>query len=114
MKLSRGQFGWAAHLLAASFGAAADQIPLDIRQAAEDSDHQSPGAGGGVCPRLGQRSELAAGVHNALDERKQIKRRARQTVDDPLWWMGIAYNNFVASLACCFCLALPSHLAGSK
>jgi hypothetical protein len=28
--------------------------------------------------------------------------------------MGIAYNNFVASLACCFCLALPSHLAGSK
>jgi hypothetical protein len=44
-----------------------DKVALQVRQPAEDGNHQPPGAGGGVRPRFGQRTELPARIHNALD-----------------------------------------------
>ena len=35
-------------------GAGADKIALHVRQPAENRQHQAPGAGAGVGPRLGQ------------------------------------------------------------
>ena len=74
-------------MLPASLGAApafggtdADQVVLHVRQAAEDGDHQSPGAGGGIDPRLGQRAKLRPGVHALLDDGEQVEGRARQPV----------------------------------
>src|SRR5205823_12044845 len=57
--LLRGrQFLGTAHMLAALLrpaaalgGAGADQIALQVREAAENSNHQAPGAGAGVGPR---------------------------------------------------------------
>jgi len=50
---------------AAALGSAgADKIALDVGEAAEYSDHQSPGAGAGVGPRLRQGSELRLGVQS--------------------------------------------------
>jgi hypothetical protein len=72
--LLRGERRGAAHMLAARLGAApalrragADKIALHVGEAAKDGNHQAPGAGGGVGPRLGQGAELPARVHDALD-----------------------------------------------
>ena len=63
-------------MLAARLGAApalrragADKIALHVGEAAKDGNHQAPGAGGGVGPRLGQRAELPARVHWLLGRR---------------------------------------------
>jgi hypothetical protein len=55
------QFRFPAHALpallrpaAALSGAGADKVALHIRQPAEYRQHQAPGAGAGVGPRLGQ------------------------------------------------------------
>jgi hypothetical protein len=49
------------HLLSLGLGAAsalggagADKIALHVRQSAENGNHQAPGAGAGIGPRLGQ------------------------------------------------------------
>ena len=54
------EFRRPAHVLpallrpAAAFGGAGpDQVALHVSKASEDRDHQAPGAGGGVGPRLG-------------------------------------------------------------
>ena len=62
-------------------GAGADKIALHVRNPAEYRQHQAPGAGAGVGPRLGQGSELRLGVHDALDDAEQIKGAAREAVD---------------------------------
>ena len=59
----------------------ADQIAFDIREASEYRQHQAPGAGAGVGPRLGQGSELSLGVHDPLDDAEQVEGAARQSVD---------------------------------
>ena len=43
---------------AALGGAGADKVALHVGQAAENGNHQAPGAGAGVGPRLGKRTEL--------------------------------------------------------
>ena len=75
-------------MLAAGLGAApalrragADKIALHVGEAAKDGNHQAPGAGGGVGPRLGQRAELAARVHDALDGGEQVESRAGEAVN---------------------------------
>ena len=62
-------------MLSLSLGAApplcrpgADQVALDIGEASEYRQHQAPGAGAGVSPRFGKRTELRLGVHDALDD----------------------------------------------
>ncbi len=44
----------------------------------QDGNHQAPGAGGGVGPRLGQRAELSACVNDALEmaNRSNVERQA--------------------------------------
>jgi hypothetical protein len=59
----------------------ADKIALHVREAAEYRQHQAPGAGAGIGPRLSQGSELRLGVHDALDDAEQVKGAARQPVD---------------------------------
>jgi hypothetical protein len=65
-------------------GAGADKIALNIGQAAEYGQHQPPGAGAGVGPRLGQGSELRLGVRDALDDGEQVKGAAREAVNPPV------------------------------
>jgi hypothetical protein len=66
---------------ASAFGCSGThKITLDVRQSAEHRQHQAPGAGAGVGPRLGQGSELRLGVHDALDDAEQVKGAARQPV----------------------------------
>jgi hypothetical protein len=86
--LLQGERRGAAHMLAARLGAApafrharADKIALHVGKAAKDGNHQAPGAGGGVGPRLGQRAELPARVHDALDGGEQVESRACEAVD---------------------------------
>ena len=86
-------FCWAGvreggHVLSLGLGAAsafggtgADKIALHVGEAAENRQHQAPGAGAGVGPRLGQGSKLRLGVHDALDDAEQVERAARQPVD---------------------------------
>jgi hypothetical protein len=62
-------------------GAGADKIALDIGQAAQYREHQPPGAGAGVGPRLGQGSESRLGVHDPLDDAEQVEGRPREAVD---------------------------------
>ena len=62
-------------------GAGANQVALYVGEAAENGEHQAAGAGAGVGPRLGQGSELRLGVHDALDDTKQIEGAAGQPVD---------------------------------
>src|SRR4051794_11655861 len=59
--LNVGQLRRAPHMLPPRLGAAAalrragaDEVALHIGKATEDSDHQPPGAGRGVGPRLSQ------------------------------------------------------------
>jgi hypothetical protein len=59
----------------------ANQVSLNIGQAAEYRQHQPPGACAGVGPRLGRGSKLRLGVHDALDDAKQVEGAARQPVD---------------------------------
>jgi hypothetical protein len=47
-------------------GAGADKIALDVGQPAENRQHQAPGAGAGLDPRLRAKSELRLGVHDRL------------------------------------------------
>jgi hypothetical protein len=61
-------------------GARADKIALYVRQSAQDGNHQSPGAGAGVGPRLRQRTELRLRVHDLLDDGRTGRRRWRKTV----------------------------------
>ena len=66
---------------AAAFGGAgADKIALHGRQAAEYSDHQTPGARAGVGPRFCEGAELRLGVHDLLDDGEQVEGAARQAV----------------------------------
>jgi hypothetical protein len=58
---------------AALGGAGADQIALHVREAAENSNHQAPGAGAGVGPRFRQGSKLRHGVHDLLDPGEQVE-----------------------------------------
>jgi hypothetical protein len=62
-------------------GAGADQIALHVGEASEDGEHQAPGAGAGVGPRLGQGSKLRLGVGDALDDGEQVKGAAGKTID---------------------------------
>jgi len=55
------QFRFAAHALpallrpaAALGGAGADKISLHVSEAAENGNHQAPGAGAGIGPRFGE------------------------------------------------------------
>jgi hypothetical protein len=73
--LRRRQFRRTAHALpellcpaAALGGAGADWIALHVRQSAQHGNHKPPGAGAGVGPRLGQRTELRLGIHDLLDD----------------------------------------------
>ncbi len=59
--LRRRQFWRTAHALSALLrpaaalgGAGADKIALHVGQAAQHGNHQPPGAGSGIGPRLGQ------------------------------------------------------------
>jgi hypothetical protein len=86
--LRLGQFGFAAHALpallrpaAALGGAGSDKIALHVREAAENGNHQAPGAGAGVGPRLGKRTELRLRVHVLLDDGEQVEGAARQAVN---------------------------------
>jgi hypothetical protein len=54
---------------------------FDIGQAAEYRQHQAPGAAGAVGPRFRQGSELRLGVHDALDDAKQVEGAAREPVN---------------------------------
>jgi len=54
-------------------GAGADQIALHVREASEYRQHQAPGAAAVVGPRFRQRSELRLGVHDPLDDAKQVE-----------------------------------------
>src|SRR5712671_5761161 len=61
-----GEFRGPAHALpallgpaAALGGAGADKVTLHIGETAKDGDHQPPGAGASVGPRLRQRAEFA-------------------------------------------------------
>jgi len=56
------------------------ETALHVGQAAQHGDHQAAGAGAGIGPRLGQRAELPAGIHNALHDGKEVEGRARQAV----------------------------------
>jgi hypothetical protein len=58
-----------------------DKIALDVRQSPKDGNHQAPGAGCGVGPRLGQRAELPARIHDALDGGEQVESRAGEAVN---------------------------------
>jgi hypothetical protein len=49
-------------------GTGADQVALNIGQAAEYRQHQAPGAGAAVGSRFRQGSELRLGVDDALDD----------------------------------------------
>jgi hypothetical protein len=62
-------------------GVGADQVALHVCQAAENGNHQPPGAGAGVGPRFGQGSELRLGVHDALDDFEQIEGAAGEAVN---------------------------------
>ena len=67
--------------LAALGGASADKVALNVREAAENGNHQPTGAGAGVGPRLGKRAELRLGVHDLLDDGEQVKvMRARRSI----------------------------------
>jgi len=59
----------------------ADKIALHIGEVSEDGEHQSPGAGASVGPRLGKRAELRLGVHDLLDDSEQVEGAAREAVD---------------------------------
>src|SRR6202040_292317 len=81
-----------AHMLSTGLGAApafggagADKIALDIGQASEYRQHQAPGAGAGVGPRFRQGSKLRLGVHDPLDDAKQIEGAASTVAAGPLW-----------------------------
>ena len=58
----------------------ADKVALHVGQAAEDGNHQAARACGGVGPRLGQRTELRARVHDALDDGEHVKSLAGEAV----------------------------------
>ena len=62
-------------------GAGADKVALNVCEAAQYRQHQTPGAGAGVGPWLGHRSKLRLRVHDALDDAEQVERAARQPVD---------------------------------
>src|ERR1700747_3361978 len=78
----------AAHMLSLGLGTApafggagADKIALHVREASEYNEHQAPGAGIGVGPRLRERAELRLGVHDAFDDAEQIEGAASEAVD---------------------------------
>jgi hypothetical protein len=86
--LGRCQGRGAAHVLSLGLGAApafggagADQIALDVGEASEYREHQAPGAGAGISPRLGQGSELRLGVRDALDDGEQVEGAAGEAVN---------------------------------
>jgi hypothetical protein len=58
-------------------GAGADEIALHVSKASEYGQHQPPGTGAGVGPRLRQGSKLRLGVHDA----EQVEGAARKPVD---------------------------------
>jgi hypothetical protein len=62
-------------------GAGADKIALNIGKPAEYRQHQAPGAGAGVGPRLRERTELRLAVHDPLDDGEQVERAAGQPVN---------------------------------
>ena len=67
---------------AAAFGRpGADKVAFHVGQAAEHGEHQAPGAGAGVGPRLGERAELRLSIHDALDDAEQVEGAPRQAVD---------------------------------
>lgn len=67
---------------AAAFGGAgADQVALNIGEAAENGNHHPPGAGAGVGPRLRKRAELRLGVHDPLDDLEQVEGAAGEAID---------------------------------
>ena len=55
--------------------------PAAAREAAENSNHQAPGAGADVGPRFRQGSKLGLGVHDLLDDGEQVEGAARQPVN---------------------------------
>ena len=86
--LRRRQLRRTAHTLpallrpaAALGGAGADKIALHVGESSENGNHQAPGAGASVSPRLGKRPELRLGVHDLLDDGEQIEGAAREAVD---------------------------------
>jgi hypothetical protein len=86
--LRRRQRRGPAHLLSLGLGAApalggagADQIALHVGQAAENREHQAPGAAGPVGPRFRQGSKLRPGVHDAFDDGEQVEGAACEPVD---------------------------------
>ena len=80
--------GGPPHVLSSRLGAApafgstgADKIALHVRQPAKYRQHQAPGTGACVSPRLGQGPELPARIHDTLDDGEQIEGAARQPID---------------------------------
>ena len=81
------QFRFPPHALPALFrpaaalgGVGADKIALYVCQSAQHGNHQPPGAGAGVGPRLRKRAELRLGVHDLLDDGEQVEGAAREPV----------------------------------
>jgi hypothetical protein len=54
---------------------------LDRARRPQARQHQAPGAGAGVGPRLGQGSKLRLGVHDALDDGEQVEGAAGEAVN---------------------------------
>jgi len=44
--------------------AGADKVALHVGQAAQHGNHQAPGAGAGIGPRLREGAELRLGIHD--------------------------------------------------
>jgi hypothetical protein len=62
-------------------GAGADKVALHVRQSTQHGNHEPPGAGAGVGPRLGERTELRLGVHDALNNGEQVEGAERWAVN---------------------------------
>ena len=61
-------------------GTGADKIALHVGEASENGEHQAPGAAGAIGPRLGKRTELRVGVHDALDDGEQVEGAAGEAL----------------------------------
>jgi hypothetical protein len=57
------------------------KVTLYVRQAAQDGQHEPPGAGAGIRPRLGQGAEQRAGIGNLFHDGKKVEGGAGQAVD---------------------------------
>src|SRR5262249_42499994 len=86
--LMQGQLAWATEAHTASHGARAtltgafaDQLTLELSDAAKDRDQQTPMHRRGVCPRILERAERRATLGNPIQQVQQIAGRACQSIE---------------------------------